>query len=119
MNTKHTKGQWIKHPKKGLKTFWQIRCNGKVIALIKELSNKGNRTVKDIEEESANAQIIMYAPELLQMVRDLQNCVKRLTQDNLSQFDRDLEAEWISNSHELLNVINPDYYNNANKIMNG
>lgn len=63
----------------------------------------------------ANAQLIAAAPELLQMVYDLKQCIKRLTQDGLSQFDRDTEAQWIGEAHELLNNVNPDYYSNANK----
>jgi len=53
--------------------------------------------------------------ELFQMVRDLKNCIKRLSQDGLSQFDRDREAQWEGEAHELLTRINPNYYKNANE----
>lgn len=50
------------------------------------------------------------------MVYDLKKCIERLTSDNnLTQEDKDKEAQWTGEAHELLNVINPDYYDNANK----
>ena len=52
--------------------------------------------------------------ELFQMVKDLKNCIKRLSQDNVTQFDRDKEAQWEGEAHELLVRINPNYYRNAN-----
>lgn len=53
--------------------------------------------------------------ELFQMVKDLKNCINRLSQDGLSQFDRDREAQWEGEAHELLSRINPNYYKNANE----
>ena len=53
--------------------------------------------------------------ELFQMVKDLKNCIQRLTQDNLSQYERDIEAQWEGEAHELLLKINPNYYKNANE----
>lgn len=53
--------------------------------------------------------------ELFQMVRDLKDCIKRLSQDDVSQFDRDKEAQWEGEAHELLSRINPNYYRNANE----
>jgi hypothetical protein len=50
------------------------------------------------------------------MVKDLKDCIKRLTSDEeMSQFDMDAEAQWIGDAHELLYKINPDYYRNANQ----
>lgn len=53
--------------------------------------------------------------ELFQMVFNLKNCIHRLSQDGLSQFDRDAEAQWEGEAHELLTRINPNYYKNANE----
>jgi hypothetical protein len=116
MKTKHTPGQWVKGTNTSKRDWMQIRCNGKIIADVKELSKKGERKAIDLEEEGANAQLIMYAPELLQMVYDLKKCIERLTNDNLElhQEDKDKEAQWIGEAHELLHAINPDYYTNAN-----
>jgi len=104
MKTKHTPGQWA--TKEG-----QIYTQetGKTLALIPYFDEEN-------EEQQANAQLIMYAPELLQMVYDLKKCIERLTNDNLElhQEDRDKEAQWIGEAHELLHAINPDYYTNAN-----
>lgn len=67
------------------------------------------------EQDKANAQLIAAAPELLQMVYDLKKCIERLTRDEMSQEDRDKEAQWIGEAHELLQKINPNYYYNANE----
>ena len=117
MNTKHTQGQWVKGTNTAKRDWMQIRCNGKIIAEIKELSKKGERKAKDFEEEGANAQLIMYAPELLQMVYNLKKCIERLTSDDLElhKEDKDKESQYVAEAHELLYVINPDYYTNANK----
>jgi len=116
MKTKHTGGQWIKGTNTSSRDWMRIYSEGKLIAEVKELSKKGERKATDFEEEGANAHLIMYAPELLQMVYDLKNCIKRLTSDaEMSQFDRDAEAEWIGDAHELLYKVNPDYYKNANQ----
>jgi hypothetical protein len=56
-----------------------------------------------------------YDEELFQMVRDLKNCIARLTSEKLDQFEIDKEAYWISEAQELLSKINPNYYTNANK----
>ena len=97
MNTRHTQGNW--HAKDG-----QIYPTetGKTLALMPYFD-------KDNEEQEANSQLIASAPELLQMVYDLKNCIKRLTEDGMSQEDRDKEAQWIGEAHELLYKINPDY----------
>ena len=70
--------------------------------------------VKTQEEHEANTRLIAAAPELLQMVYDLKKCIERLTADDVSQFDRDTEAYWIGEAHELLLKANPNYYKNAN-----
>lgn len=54
-------------------------------------------------------------PELFQMVIDLKKCIQRLSNDDLSQFERDTEAQWEGEAHELLTRINPNYYKNANE----
>ena len=90
------------------------RSNGKLIAEVNELSKKGQRKATDFQEEGANAHLIANAPELLQMVFDLKNCIRRLTSEKLSQMDIDKEAQWEGEAHELLLKINPDYYSNAN-----
>lgn len=58
---------------------------------------------------------MLYNRELFQMVRDLKDCINRLSQDNLSQIERDKEAQWEGEAHELLTRINPNYYKNANE----
>lgn len=116
METKHTKGQWIKGTKTSKRDWMKIYSNGKLIAEVKELSKKGERKATDFEEENANAHLIAHAPELLQMVKDLKDCIHRLTSDiEMSQNDIDTEAEWIGDAHELLYKINPNYYQNANQ----
>ena len=118
MKNKHTAGQWVKGTNTSKRDWMQIYCNGKMIADVKELSKKGQRKATDFEEEGANAHLIAHAPELLQMVYDLKQCIQRLTQDNLSQSERDTEAQWEGEAHELLLKINPDYYSNANVATN-
>jgi hypothetical protein len=74
------------------------------------ISNDTGRHIADISknaniptsEKEANAQLIAAAPELLQMVIDLKGCIKRLTEDRLTQFERDREAQWIGGAHELI-----------------
>lgn len=111
MNNKHTPGKWESKQSRGnnIYEYKVISPNLKTICEM-EADSKA-----DIEQVKANAQLIAAAPELLQMVYDLKQCIKRLTQDGLSQFDRDTEAQWIGEAHELLNNVNPDYYSNANK----
>ncbi len=54
--------------------------------------------------------------ELFEMVYNLKKCVERLTSDDaLTQFDKDAEAQWIGEAHELLYKVNPNYYKNANE----
>lgn len=98
MNTKHTAGTW--HAKDG-----QIYPTetGKTLALIPYYD-------KDNREQEANLKLIAAAPELLQMVYDLKKCIERLTSDEaLTQYDKDKEAQWIGEAHELLHTVNPDY----------
>jgi hypothetical protein len=116
MKVKHTTGQWIKGTNNATRDWMKIYSEGKLIAEVKELSKKGERKATDFEQEGANAHLIAHAPELLQMVKDLKDCIKRLTSDEeMSQFDMDAEAQWIGDAHELLYKINPDYYRNANQ----
>lgn len=109
MNTKHTPGEW--HTSKTINDFsiYSDKETSKDIALVFQYS----RSIPE-EEAKANAELIAAAPELLQMVYDLKQAVKRLSQDDLTQFDRDREAQIEGEAHELLYKINPDYYNNAN-----
>lgn len=68
-------------------------------------------------EDTANAELIAASPELFQMVRDLKDCIRRLTSDEaLTQYDKDTEAQWEGEAHELLTRINPNYYKNANEL---
>ncbi len=105
MNTKHTPGTW--QAKDG-----QIYPTetGKTLALIPYYD-------KDNREQEANSKLIAAAPELLQMVYNLKKCIERLTGDEiLSQENKDKEAQWVGEAHELLHAVNPDYYTNANAI---
>ena len=119
MKNKHTPGKWeicnqtetqifIASTQRGARTE---QGKGSYICQIKqEREHYGIN-----EQDEANARLITHAPELLQMVYDLKQCIKRLTQDDLTQFDRDTEAQWEGEAHELLTRINPDWYDNANK----
>lgn len=108
MNTKHTAGKWVIVQHSQFCNGTEIVCNGKVITTIL------NQRATDIEGK-ANAKLMAAAPELLQMVYDLKKCIERLTGDNiLSQEDKDKEAQWVGEAHELLYSVNPDYYKNAN-----
>mgnify|MGYP003435219427 FL=1 len=109
MENKHTPGQWI-ISENWLKNIPCIRANGNLIAELPDNEINGI----DKEQAEANAQLIAAAPELLQMVYDLKQAVKRLSQDDLSQYDRDTEAQIEGEAHELLQRIIPDYYKNAN-----
>ena len=116
MNTKHTPGEWDIFP---------ISQNTVIIKSDEFRADKKGTYISEIkwdrasgglsEEDYNNAQLIAYSPELLEMVYLLMKCVKRLTDDNLTQEQRDAEAEWIGEAHELLYSINPDYYKNANE----
>lgn len=53
--------------------------------------------------------------DLFDMVRNLKKVINRLSQDGLSQHDRDNLAHWEGEAHELLLKINPNYYKNANE----
>lgn len=114
MNTKHTTGQWIAKDVHDSTRVFEIKSDtGKNIATIWQYNN-GTKAI-DGYEQQANAQLIAHAPELLQMVYDLKQAVKKLSQDDLTQFDRDREAQIEGEAHELLTKINPDYYSNTNK----
>ena len=99
MNTKHTPGEWA--TKEG--QIYSLET-GKTHGLIPYFDNTS-------EQDNANAVLMAAAPELLQMVYDLQKCIGRLTDDHINQYDRDTEAQWIGEAHELLYRINPDYNN--------
>ena len=49
METKHSKGQWVKGTNTSSKDWMKIFCNGKLIADVKELSKKGQRKATDFE----------------------------------------------------------------------
>jgi len=62
------------------------------------------------DKSNENAALQSLAPELFQMVKDLKNCIQRLTSDDvLTQYDKDIEAQWIGEAHELLTRIKPNY----------
>ncbi len=114
MKIAHTQGEWKKGTDTSSKEWMRVYCDGKLIAEAKQLSRTGERKATDFHEEEANALLIAHAPQLLRMVKDLKDCIKRLTEDGISQFDKDAEAEWIGDAHELLHKANPHYYSNAN-----
>lgn len=110
MKTQHTPDKWeIIRNEQPHGTVTKIMANTTIIATV----NADGETTKD--EFSANARLIAAAPELLEMVYNLKQCIKRLSQDGVSQEDRDKDAQWEGEAHELLLSINPDYYNNANQ----
>lgn len=111
-----TPGPWYRGTNGETREWMQIYSNGKMIATAKELSKKGERKATDFEEEEANARLIAHAPELFEMVRSLKDCIRRLTQDDLTQEERDKEAQWEGEAHELLIRANPNYYKNANTL---
>lgn len=78
MKIKHTPGQWVKGTNTANRDWMQIRCNGKIIADVKELSKKGQRKATDFDEEGANAQLIMYAPNYCKWFTTLKNVLKDL-----------------------------------------
>lgn len=108
MKTLHTDGRWraVAQMPEG---YTIENEKGQVIAFTQcdEGYSDNNPITKN--EEVANAELIAAAPELLRMVYDLKECIKRLTADGISQFDRDREASWIGEAHALLSKINPDY----------
>ncbi len=105
-NNNHTKGEWKAKVNPILGTENLIEIDN--ICVMKRTD----------DEAQANAERIVKAvnshDELFKMVYDLKKCVERLTQDNVTQEERDLEAYWIGEAHELLHKVNPDYYQNAN-----
>lgn len=108
MNTQHTQGKW-EATEKGYIVLSDIRpvCN---VFDFNELALKA--------EAKANARLIAAAPEMLQMIYCLKKCIERLTSDDaLTQYDKDTEAQWIGEAHELLNKVAPGYYNNANETL--
>jgi hypothetical protein len=70
---------------------------------------------KFVDAVNAYPSLVRENAELFQMVRHLKSCVKRLAEDDVSQFERDTEAQWEGEAHELLVRINPNYYRNANE----
>lgn len=113
MKTEHTPGPWS-YKKVGIRFFIGMPDYPKEVrtdtnaGYICEIG-KGMELTKLTEQDEANARLIAAAPDLLQMVNDLKNCIKRLTEDNLTQENRDKEAQWIGEAHELLLKINPNY----------
>lgn len=105
MNNKHTPGQWAKSKTINDYAIYSDNNDSKDIAAVYQYS----RSIPP-EEAEANAQLIAAAPELFKMVYDLKQAVNRLSQDGLTQFDRDTEAQIEGEAHELLHRINPDYY---------
>lgn len=114
MKNKHTSGQWVSLNKPGTGIYKIVSDTLQEICETQMPYGNDLTRPEVFEQGKANAKLIAAAPELLQMVYDLKQCIKRLTQDDLSQFDRDTEAQWEGEAHELLTRINPDYYTNAN-----
>ena len=67
-------------------------------------TNGGSNPITD-EQAMENAKLCSKSPELLQMVNDLKSCIERLAKDDVSQFERDLEANWIGEANELITEI--------------
>jgi hypothetical protein len=116
MKTEHTPGQWS-YKKVGIRFFIGMQDYPKEVrtdtnaGYICEIG-KGMELNNLTEQDEANARLIAAAPDLLQMVDDLKNCIKRLTEGRdrpISQMSIDTEAQWIAEAHELLLKINPDY----------
>lgn len=86
----------------------------KQLAVLWEANDKATQwyeTFKDTNDKFIEtAKLLIKAQDdnkdLLQMVKDLKNCVSRLCSDNATQYLRDAEAEWIGEAHELLNRLN-------------
>jgi len=118
MEAKHTQGQWRITRLAPVLNSRAIVVKGDKLKLICAFTNiRGDSYEKMTEQEiEANIKLCAAAPELLQMVKDLKDCIKRLTSDDaLTQFDKDRESEWEGEAHELLCKINPNYYKNANE----
>lgn len=83
---------------------------------VEAMADNYGRTVEDmrniISKGREEHESKFYVPELIQMVIDLQHCIERLCEDRVTQFDRDREAQWIGEAHELLFKINPEYCQN-------
>lgn len=72
--------------------------------------------VEGFAPEQVQHNLVLFNRELFKMVIDLKNCIKRLTSDDaLTQYDKDTEAQWEGEAHELLSRIDPNYYKNANE----
>jgi hypothetical protein len=86
--------------KTSIPTRTSIWCNGDVMHEFVIIHNETTS-----RQSEANVKLIENAPELLYMVESLAKSIQRLTGDDVSQFDRDNEAEWIGNAYELINKI--------------
>ena len=84
-HTNPTPGNW-NYKKQGFK----ITIGNEDLGATK---NGHDYTVAIIDDNSiqaeANAKLIAAAPEMFEMIRNLKTCIHRLSQDGLSQFDRD------------------------------
>ena len=89
-------------------------------SLLQQISNISKASAYDIvskqvgELQEENKQLKEDKKALFDMVVELKWCINRLCKDNVSQFERDGEAQWEGEAHELLLKINPNYYKNAN-----
>lgn len=87
------------------KSFADSEANAQLIA---DAGNTYNETGK------LPSELAKERNELFKMVKSLKNCIKRLTEGELA--DKDLEAYWIGEAHELLlNVNGGAYWKNANE----
>ena len=115
---KHTPGPWVYRQSRGNNAYeYKV-----VIPGGRTICEMEANDLEDIKTVIANAALIASAPqlkkeneELFEMVRQLKNCINRLSQDGLTQHERDTEAQWEGEAHELLARINPNYYRNANQ----
>jgi hypothetical protein len=100
MKGKHTQGNWriVSQMPNG---YTIENEQGKLICFSQCEDEDGEHT----DEDMANLALIKAAPEMLILIRDLKRSIERLTQDNISQEAKDLEAYWIGEANELLNEI--------------
>lgn len=90
MKAAHTPGPWA----------MRLGDTGEDIEILGPYNS--NITVCDKVNSTEDARLIKAAPEMLEMIKNLMACVKRLTEDNVTQYQRDIEAEWIGEANELI-----------------
>lgn len=104
--------------------YINIEYNKNIIAVIDMDRMEMQRISRETTEKFANHiinacnnfdRLTEENKQLFKMVRDLKFVVNKLSQDDLTQFERDGFAQWEGEAHELLLKINPNYFKNANE----